>query len=138
MTFTHMQRLKDFLEEKSEIQFAYLFGSYAKGKETKLSDIDVAVYLSKFSDLFSCRMRLMEEVSREMGKHSIDLIVLNDSPLILQYEIIRHGKILKDNKPQRINFETRIIRNYLDTEPLRVAHVASVKKAFCRENQFGQ
>ena len=138
MNIAHMQTLKDFLKSKEEIQFAYLFGSHAKGTESKLSDIDVGVYVSEVSDLFSYRLRLMEEVSCQMGGCSIDLIVLNDSPLVLQYEIIRYGKILKEDKRKRVSFETGVLRNYLDTEPLRATRLASIKRAFCRENQFGQ
>ena len=33
------------LENESDILFAYLFGSYAKGTQNEKSDIDIAVYL---------------------------------------------------------------------------------------------
>ncbi len=33
------------LEKESDVLFAYLFGSYAKGTQDEKSDIDIAVYL---------------------------------------------------------------------------------------------
>lgn len=36
--------LKDYFETRKDIAFAFLFGSQASGKATKLSDIDIAVY----------------------------------------------------------------------------------------------
>jgi len=43
-----MQRvegLKEFLEKKLEVIFAYLFGGLTKKKPSFLSDVDIAVYL---------------------------------------------------------------------------------------------
>jgi len=37
-------------EQGIKIESAYIFGSYAKGKEHKWSDIDIAVISSDFSD----------------------------------------------------------------------------------------
>ena len=34
-----------YLADRDDIIFAYLFGSYAKGNQTHLSDIDIAVYM---------------------------------------------------------------------------------------------
>ena len=39
-----IQITRGHLADKDEIIFAYLFGSYAKRKQTHLSDIDIAVY----------------------------------------------------------------------------------------------
>jgi predicted nucleotidyltransferase len=36
----------EYLQSQSDLQFAYLFGSFAKEKITPLSDVDIAVYLS--------------------------------------------------------------------------------------------
>jgi predicted nucleotidyltransferase len=42
--------LIDILQDIKEIQFAYLFGSYAKNQETKRSDIDIDT-LSKLDEI---------------------------------------------------------------------------------------
>ncbi|MGR3310288.1 MAG: type VII toxin-antitoxin system MntA family adenylyltransferase antitoxin [Candidatus Brocadiales bacterium] len=36
--------LKRYFENRKDITFAFLFGSQARGKVTKLSDVDIAVY----------------------------------------------------------------------------------------------
>ncbi len=138
MTFISLQPFRDFFEKKEQIRFAYLFGSYAKNSQTSLSDVDIAVYLDERLDFFTQRLKLMEEIIRDIGGRSIDLVVLNDSSLVLQYEVISHGVILKNNASERVDFETRVLRNYLDTEPLRYSYIAAVKKAFIRGDQLGK
>lgn len=138
MTSLNLQPLQDYLAGKQAIRFAYLFGSCAKRNENPLSDVDVAVYADDSLDFFSFRLNIMEELARVIGGRHLDLIVLNESALLLQYEVIRHGIILKDALQQRVEFETRVLRNYLDTEPLRTAYIDAVKKSFVREGQIGQ
>jgi len=130
--------IKNYMEENRAIKFAYLFGSHARGDDGPLSDIDLAIYLDNRFDFFSCRLKFMEELSRILKAQPFDLLVLNNSPLTLQYEIIRDGVVLKENKPKRILFETEILRKYLDTEPIRALHITSIKKRFGKERNLGQ
>lgn len=44
ITDSDIKTLKNYFENRKDIAFAFLFGSQAKGKATKLSDIDIAVY----------------------------------------------------------------------------------------------
>jgi predicted nucleotidyltransferase len=44
LTDSDIKTLKDYFENRKDVAFAVLFGSQAKGKATKLSDIDIAVY----------------------------------------------------------------------------------------------
>ncbi len=103
--------------ERYPVVFAYLFGSHAAGRAASLSDIDIAVYLEKGVDKpqrFDLRLRLSSELSSVAGIPA-DVIVINDSPLSLAYEAIKHGKVLlcKDRE-QRIEVETKILSRYLD------------------------
>jgi len=41
------KRAVDFLNKQTHVKFAYLFGSVAEGKEGKLSDVDIAVFLDE-------------------------------------------------------------------------------------------
>ena len=129
MSSLNLQKLKDFLAAQAPIRFAYLFGSYAMGRANAMSDVDVAVYLDDSQDFFTMRLKLMEQIHRHVGDH-IDLVVLNDSSVVLQYEVIRHDKVLKDNKQLRVEFETTVLREYLDSEPLREVHREELKKSF--------
>lgn len=40
----HLKTLKNYFQNRSDIAFAFLFGSQARGTATKLSDVDIAVY----------------------------------------------------------------------------------------------
>ena len=42
-----------------EFKKAYLFGSYAKGRENEDSDIDIAIILGNMTDFFATQMLLM-------------------------------------------------------------------------------
>ncbi len=44
LTDSDINTLKNYFENHKEIAFAFLFGSQAQGKATRLSDIDIAVY----------------------------------------------------------------------------------------------
>jgi len=135
---THLKNIISYLEDKGAIKFAYLFGSCARNATGPLSDIDLAVYLDKRFDYFSARLRFMGDLDRLLKGHSFDLVILNEAPLILQYEVIRENVILKENKDKRIPFETRVIREYLDTEPLRAVHRQKLKESFSKEHELGQ
>ena len=133
-----LDNVERYLGNNTAVKFAYLFGSYARGDSGPLSDVDLAVYLDNRFDFFACRLRLMEEVSRQLKGKSCDLVVLNNAALSLQYEIVRDGKILVEDKLNRIQFETRVIRDYLDLEQIRSVHLSSLKERFRKETQFGQ
>lgn len=96
---------------------AYLFGSEARGTSGGLSDIDIAVLLDRNidkSERFDLRLRISNELSSILNR-IVDLIVLNDSPVQLSYEIIKHGKIiLCKDKSMQVDFEKIILSKYLD------------------------
>ncbi len=138
MIRTLLDNVKRYLENDPTVKFAYLFGSHARSNSGPLSDIDVAVYLDNRFDFFAYRLRLMEGISRQIKGKSFDLIVLNNAPQTLKYEIIKEGKVLIENKLKRIEFETRVIRDYLDFERIRSVHLSSLKKSFQKGSHLGQ
>ena len=126
------------LESDNAIKFAYLFGSHAKVTSTPKSDIDIAVYLDNRLNLFTYRLQLMEKFALELKNKTIDLVVLNSAPILLQYQVIHDGILLKDQKKRRVLFETRVLRQYLDFEPLRYTQQAALKAYFQQEPDYGQ
>lgn len=111
-----IQKIEGCLK-KYPVVTAYIFGSEAKGVAGVLSDIDVAVFIRtdvKKADRFDLRLRLSNDMSAVMGKR-VDLVVLNDSPIQLSYEIIRHGKLLFcSDRPAKVDMELDILSRYLD------------------------
>lgn len=82
----------EFLEKQKCVKFAYLFGSHASGQAGPLSDVDVAVYLDRRVKPWAYRLKLMEKLSKLLKRDDLDLVVLNQAPPLLGYEIIKFGK----------------------------------------------
>ncbi len=111
------KKLIEFLSKKEHIRFAYLFGSVARGEEGKLSDFDLAVYLDESLNkdkMFDLQLKLISEITLILKTDKVDLVVMNDAPLLLNYNIIKHGKLLKDDEKTRIRVERNILSSYLD------------------------
>lgn len=81
----------------------------------KYSDIDLAVLLTEDADdAFSYESDLEIQLE-EMVSIPIDLRILNNAPLSFCYSVIQTGKVILDKKPDvRSDFESRVIRQYLD------------------------
>jgi predicted nucleotidyltransferase len=126
------QDLTPILEKDKRVRFAYLFGSRARFQAGPLSDTDIAVYLDRRIKHGDYRLKLMEKLAKILKSDNLDLVILNQAPPLLRYEIIKYGRLLKDDASWRIPFEAEVIREYLDTaylrQVLRVALVENIRK----------
>ena len=115
------QKLKKYFAGKDYIAFAYLFGSLARGKFTPLSDIDIAVYIDQTKiaeDLFRLRLKELAALMNLLGAEQVDLVFLNETPLDLNYRVIRDGKLIFErDKKARAHFWEITVRDYLDWKP---------------------
>jgi len=118
----HVENIIKVLSEESDILFAFLFGSYAKGTQDEKSDIDIAVYLKDESILERVPLypsRLAIKIERALDKKkTVDVRILNGSTLRFRSQVLRFGKLLhsKDEK-KRIEFETSSLLQYYDFKP---------------------
>lgn len=130
--------LASFFTSEPQVKFAYLFGSMAKGVAIgPLSDLDLAVYLDRRVNFFTKRLQLMESIAKKIRTENFDLVVLNRAPVVLQYEVIKNGIVLKENRTRRIMFETEVLRTYLDTVPMREIQYQYLKKSMRKEAGHG-
>lgn len=117
-----MENIIKVLAEESDILFAFLFGSYAKGTQDEKSDIDIAVYLKDESLLEKVPLypsRLAIKIEKVLDKKkTVDVRILNGSTLRFRSQVLRFGKLLhsKDEK-KRIEFETSSLLQYYDFKP---------------------
>lgn len=114
----HNESPKDlitFFKNEKTVSVAYLFGSYAKETHTTKSDIDIAILLSEVpKKLLDHYLHLVNKLSKILG-NDVDLIILNTSPPLLKYQVIKHGKLVYSrNEKVRIEFEARTQNEYLD------------------------
>jgi len=98
---------------------AYIFGSRVYGKKGKTSDYDVALLFKgdySLDEQLDVTLKLAHVFDVDLD--SIDVIELNHAPVELAYEVISKGKLVycKDNE-NRVAFETRLMREYIDLKP---------------------
>lgn len=104
-----------YLRSRSDVAFAYLFGSLAKGKPKPLSDVDIAIYLSDERDIGEKKLEILGDLMALLGTDEIDLVILNTAPLTLRMKVIEDKRVVADNVPfQRHSYESLTMREYLD------------------------
>ncbi len=129
------KELIEYFSSKDSIILAYLFGSTFRGDIGRLSDVDIAVLLDeKLSkkDRFDLELKLISEIASLIKKNEIDLVVLNEAPLLLAYNIIKNGIILKSNETERVKFETKILSMYMDEKYYIKRHTEETLKRIAR------
>jgi len=84
--------VKEFLQNQDQVELAYLFGSVAQGGEGKLSDVDLAVFLDESLDekeRFNFKLSLISDLEDILRTDRLDLVIMNDAPVSLNFEIIK-------------------------------------------------
>jgi uncharacterized protein len=117
------EKLAAFFSQRPEIRFAYLFGSLAKGTQNRLSDLDVAVFVDyRLVKPESCpygyKASLITELMQLLQLNEVDVVILNESPPLLRYEVVRYGVPLYEvNRAERISFQASTFSRYFDLAP---------------------
>ncbi len=96
-----LDRLRKYLSARTDVVLAYVFGSRAKGTQTRESDCDIAVYLRPESGRMECEERgrypqadVIWNDAERILRSEVDLVVLNRAPASLVFEILRNGRSL--------------------------------------------
>jgi uncharacterized protein len=115
---TLISRLAEFFKSQEYVELAYLFGSHAKGKSGPLSDLDIGVYLSRKLDKkerFEKRLELIGSLSTLLQTSNLDLVIMNDSPPVLNFEIIKPNcLIFEKDHDLKVEMEVYIMSRYYD------------------------
>lgn len=103
-----------------QIKLLYVFGSVKAGHATPLSDIDIAYLDDGTVKPFDIEAGLEETITNIVGKdRRVDLVRLNDAPIVIQYKVISEGKLVyKKAEDDRATFEESVVKMYLDYEPM--------------------
>ena len=89
LTLENIKKIVKVIFEKYDVNFCYLFGSYAKGNATPISDVDMVIDTSVTGlDFFG----LVEELRNELHK-KVDLLKMNqlENNLQLLREVMKDG-----------------------------------------------
>lgn len=114
------QLLHSFFAKHKEVLFAYLFGSYASGKQNKLSDIDIALYIDEGvvhekEYRYGYKAYILSELMSVLHKNEVDLVILNEAPALLRHRAIYRGKLVFSRDARlRNEFAVRTFKEYID------------------------
>jgi predicted nucleotidyltransferase len=111
-----LQKVKAFLGRQDFVRAAYLFGSHAEGRSGPLSDMDFAVFLDGSlgkKEMREKRLFLVNSFSGLLGTDNFDLVVMNGARLLMNFNIIKNGIVLKSGS-ERASIEAHIMCDYLD------------------------
>jgi len=126
-----LANLTRFLEKDPDILLAYLFGSQAKNEAGPLSDIDLAILLTPASkkDIFAKKLNLLREFTKIFARDDIDLVILNEAPLVFKYHILKDGKPLYIyDEELHLRLIQKTISEYLDFKPVLDFHYQALQK----------
>lgn len=105
------QRLRQLLEARSEISFAYLHGSFIG--DVAYHDVDVALYLEPpAADPFDYQMALSVELTRAL-RLPVDVQVLNDAPLGFQHSVLQGELLFARDEAQFTDFIEHVGWEYM-------------------------
>ena len=111
------KQLQIWLEDKTEIGLAILFGSYAKGMQTSQSDLDLAILLVSGSSITAGQKLDFIEQIGSLLLVNVDLIDLKDVGQPLLSQIMRYGKLLKGDQLQYIELAIKNVNTGQDFLP---------------------
>lgn len=121
-----LSRLRSVLELLGDVDFAYLFGSVAKGRARASSDIDVAIHFSCVFAAADDRLRLADHTLEVEGllerelRRPVHVVALNTAPLRLRQNVLQHGllAVVRDDDARR-RFYVEHARRYHDLDHAR-------------------
>lgn len=114
--------LVDQFKGYREVDVLYLYGSRAGGRISPLSDVDLAVLVSKSlnkKEWYELLLALMGVAASTLKTDEVDLQILNNIPLQAQYSILKNKKMLFcRSESRRTEYEEEVVVRYLDFRPI--------------------
>lgn len=110
--------------ENHGVALGYVFGSYARGKITPLSDIDVAVVFKKNvskEEYFDRELSITHDIGQLLEIDRVDVVNLETvtSPLLKHRAAIRGICVVDHDHARRAQIEQRVLQEYEDTQYVR-------------------
>ncbi|MBI4980441.1 nucleotidyltransferase domain-containing protein [Candidatus Woesearchaeota archaeon] len=101
------------LKQMREVQGVYLFGSYARGTPSPLSDVDLAVITTPLSEEQKTAVVLAGPTNK------FDITLLEDLPPAISFRVFKEGRPLWVRDPLFVHRQKmRAISDYLDYKPM--------------------
>jgi len=109
------------------VALAYLYGSAAVGRDTPLSDIDIALVLGEKQSIpvsrLAMELQVADELARVCGLKNADVRVIDNAPIMLRGEVVTLGVLIYSrDEVFRVEFETQTRSEYFDFLPIAMLH----------------
>ncbi len=109
MSSKSIKKIASELSSINGVDAVYLFGSHATGKQKPYSDIDICVV----TDSPITQDERSEILATSSKK--IDIHILSDLPLYIQFRVFRDGRLLLVNSQQALlRARVEVVKRYLD------------------------
>lgn len=104
-----IKKIVQELKKEKFVEGIILFGSYAKGKETPLSDIDLCVIDNpKFPEKERKKAYLY-------GNDKVQISLFSELPLYIKFEVLKYGKVLFARNPCMLKeIKEKTVSDYLE------------------------
>lgn len=124
-----MEKLQEIFKKMPQVLAVYLYGSRVKGYAAKGSDLDIAIVVDDIKgvdyDMFYF------PISEVIKGVELDLrIVTPKKDLIYLFEVISGKCLYQRSEEDRINFETKVLRNFYDSKHIRDIYYHYLKQSF--------
>lgn len=109
-----IKKIREQIMKYSEIELAYLYGSYVLNKD--YNDIDIAIVVSSRVAPPTAGEKLAVDIEKVIKPRiTVDVKILNFSPVNFKFEVIGTGKIIfSKNEKKRIEYEEKVMSEFLD------------------------
>lgn len=66
------------------------------------------------------KLDILDELTGILRRDDIDLVILNNTDMVLQFQVIKHGKpIYEKSLLTRVLYESKVMSRYMDMEYFR-------------------
>lgn len=118
-----IRRLCRKLQDKSEVLFAFIYGSFLEGE---FRDIDLGIFLDETrvptEKHLDYQLNLLEELA-SLTDYPLDLRVLNGAPLVFRYNVAGGRLLFARDDEFAANFIERTWDEYLDFQGVIEKHL---------------
>lgn len=90
------------IAEKHNLDLIVLFGSWAKNRAIKESDIDIGIYSKSGLD-FDKKINISKDFSELFESNNIDVSIISSNSPLLMYSILKDGKVLYEKENSLVN-----------------------------------
>lgn len=125
--------------QKFDVDLIIIFGSVAKGTANSYSDIDIAVLTKNLNSDTITRTRYgLIDFFEALFKQGCDVIILNEAPPELKYQVVKYGKVLFEKDKAFNSFFSKTLSEYFDFKYFIDKYYTKVKESFLRGDVLGR